>query len=89
MGVLARVRKVAVLVLLLAAMVPGSAVSAVDEECPNIGLCDDCGTPVGECLIPSNESCADPYGCTFTWRICSGPGYSYKICNCTDPCEGE
>jgi hypothetical protein len=85
MAVLSRIRLAAFMALLIAAMLPGGAISA-NDECPDVGYCNDCDTPEGECFIPiGGGNCQQYPGCTLAY-FCGGTGGgSGTICNCP-PC---
>ena len=86
MEILSRIRRLTFLVILVAALMPGGAVMAGDEDpCPAVGDCDSCDTAPGECLNEPGESCTQWAECTFQ-RTCSyGGSNNWRICEC-GPC---
>ncbi len=89
MAVLSRVRYIAFLVLLTAAMVSSPPVLA-DDDCDQYGPCDSCDTPVGRCIIPFGGGACSQYDECTSVGFCSssGGGSGGTICNC-GPCDLE
>jgi hypothetical protein len=87
MTVLSRVRFIAFLVLLTAAMVSSPGPVLADDDCNQYGPCDDCDTPVGRCYIPTGGGACEQYvECTTVGLCSSSGGPSGTICDC-GPCQ--
>lgn len=80
MAVLSKVRYLAFLVLLTAAMASSSPVAA-DEFCDSYGPCASCDTPAGNCYLWEGGECSRYPEChQVGW--CQYSGGTVFICNC-------
>jgi hypothetical protein len=86
MTVLSKVRFLAFLVVLVAAMTSSDPLVA-GEFCDTYGPCESCDTPVGRCYLWEGGQCEQYNECT-TIGWCSHSGGTVTICNC-GPCDIE